>query len=66
MNTFCAEYVWVDSNGMYRSKTRNMNNDNFASKDPIVGDKSLSSSYPIWNYNGSNTNDAIWATREST
>ena len=52
-NKFVAEYIWLDSTGKYRSKTRVCNNLDYLEKD-----KFNSSNYPIWNYDGSSTGDA--------
>ena len=52
MVKICAEYVWCDVNGLYRSKTK------------IIELKGLDSrldvtTYPKWNYDGSSTQDAM-------
>lgn len=52
-NNFLAEYIWVDSSGKYRSKTRVLSLDEYKNKD--VSDYL---NYPIWNYDGSSTGDA--------
>tara|TARA_Y100000389_G_scaffold203356_1_gene251535 strand:+ start:373 stop:1950 length:1578 start_codon:yes stop_codon:yes gene_type:complete len=52
-NKFTAEYVWVDGDGNFRSKTRICNEIDYvddAKYKPI--------DYPIWNYDGSSTGDA--------
>lgn len=52
-NKFIAEYVWVDGDGNFRSKSRVCDESDFLDKDKYV-----SSDYPIWNYDGSSTGDA--------
>ncbi len=52
-NKFIAEYVWVDGNGNYRSKSRVCDESDYLDKDKYKPDD-----YPIWNYDGSSTGDA--------
>lgn len=52
-NKFIAEYVWVDGDGNYRSKTRVCDERDYLDKN-----KYEHSDYPIWNYDGSSTSDA--------
>lgn len=51
MNSYFAEYVWLDSKNNFRSKTKIITN---ASKDRFD-----ITNYPHWNYDGSSTGQAI-------
>ena len=47
----CAEYVWIDCNNLYRSKTKIVKLKSFKERLNV-------NSYPKWNYDGSSTQDA--------
>ena len=48
MSHYCLEYVWIDGYGTYRSKTKS--NESADSVEEYLD--------PIWNYDGSSTNQA--------
>lgn len=54
-NTFqvIAEYIWLDSNNKYRSKTRIMNDIQLTNEDVLYS----TSTYPNWSYDGSSCDD---------
>jgi glutamine synthetase len=56
VSSYVAEYVWVDSNDKFRSKTRIIHNNHIESCNIIK--KYDVSSYPIWYYDGTSTEDA--------
>lgn len=55
-SSYVAEYVWVDGNDNFRSKTRIIHNNNIDSH--YIVNKYIVSSYPVWYYDGTSTEDA--------
>ena len=55
MKTIVAEYIWLDGEGNFRSKTKVMKAD---VDDSTVLRFNKPESYPIWNYDGSSTAQA--------
>lgn len=52
--TVCVEYVWIGGKGELRSKTRVLS----IPWDSIYNNSCVLESYPIWNYDGSSTDQA--------
>ena len=50
MNSYFAEYVWLDSENNFRSKTKIITNE--------LKDRFNLTNYPHWNYDGSSTGQA--------
>ena len=55
MTSSCLEYIWLDANSNFRSKTR-----------IIVGFEGSLANVPIWNYDGSSTGQAECENSEIT